>query len=123
VSEERNVRKTNNVKSATHDGNNNINQNAAHVNKRKVINDNAAKISTISELKTSESKSNAAVAKNIASNTKKAKAKASNISKLKTKTTIAKTKLTKKKIETQKIKIVKTKRKGPAKKGWWNNDE
>ena len=139
VSTESNISKTNNVKNSTH-GNNNINKNAVHVNNRKVINNNAAKISTASELKTSdsksnaskisttsklktsESKSNAAVAKNIASNTKKAKAKASNISNLKTKNTIDKTELTEKKVKKEKIKIVKTKRKGPAKKGWWNND-
>jgi len=122
VSIESNISKTNNVKISTHENNNNINNNATHVNNKKVINNNAAKISTSSEFKTSESKSNAAVARNIASNTKKAKAKASKISNLKTKISIDKTELKDKKVKKQKIKLVKTKRNGPAKKGWWNND-
>jgi len=105
----------NQEKNAAPINNKDTNKNKPFKNNRKVVNNKTAKNpNTNSDLKTSEIIKKSPIINKVISSTK---IKASVSSDLKTKN------ISEIKVKKPKIKIVKTKRKGPAKKGWWNKDE
>ena len=105
----------NQEKNAAPVNNKDTNKNKPFKNNRKVVNNRTAKNpNTKSGLKTSEIIKKPPIINKVISSTK---IKASVSSDLKTKN------ISEIKVKKPKIKIVKTKRKGPAKKGWWNKDE
>ena len=106
------------MKGSTHEKNSTINKSQPYKTNRKIIN-NKAKIPTNSELKTNGIKSK----RPVTSKAKNTKVQATVISTIKTVNTSDKKDLSKKKVQKPKIIITKTKRKGPAKKGWWSKDE
>jgi ribonuclease E len=116
--------KINQEKNATPENNKAINKNRPLKNNRKVVNNKTAKNpNNKSELQTSKSIKKAPINTNALSNTKNTKIKVSISSEVSDSSNLKTENTSKIKVKKPKIQIVKTKRKGPAKKGWWNKDE
>ena len=116
--------KINQEKNATPENNKVINKNRPLKNNRKVVNNKTAKNpNNKSELQTSKSIKKAPINTNAVSNTKNTKIKVSISSEVSDSSNLKTKKTSNIKVKKPKIKIVKTERKGPAKKGWWNKDE